>query len=59
MAEYLEESRCFCPYCDEEISVENSPWCKPCAVVLRYCGNCQIAVASELKECPECGQPLQ
>ncbi len=59
MAEELDESRCSCPYCDEEILLETSPLCKPCPVVLHYCGNCQIAVASEIKECPQCGQSLE
>ncbi|HAZ31184.1 MAG TPA: hypothetical protein DCY61_00510 [Dehalococcoidia bacterium] len=59
MAEEREEGRCSCPYCDEEISLEISPLCKPCGIVLRYCGNCRIAVAGELKECPQCGRPVE
>jgi RNA polymerase subunit RPABC4/transcription elongation factor Spt4 len=57
MAEELKESRCFCPYCDEEISLETSPWGKPCPVVLRYCVNCKVAVERELKECPNMASP--
>jgi len=59
MAEDLEEGRCSCPYCDEEISLEISPVCKPCPVVLRYCVNCKVMVERELKECPQCGQPVE
>jgi RNA polymerase subunit RPABC4/transcription elongation factor Spt4 len=59
MVEYLKENGCSCPYCDEAVVIEASPFCKPCSVVLRYCGNCRIAVASELKECPQCGRPLE
>ncbi|MCL0073773.1 hypothetical protein M1O50_02655 [Dehalococcoidia bacterium] len=59
MAEELQEGRCSCPYCDEEISLETSLLCKPCPVVPLYCVKCEIPVARELKECPQCGQPLE
>jgi hypothetical protein len=59
MAKDVEKGRCSCPYCDEEIATESAPFCKPCSVVLHYCGNCRIAVANELKRCPQCGQPLE
>ena len=58
MAEELEEGRCSCPYCDEEMSSETLPFCKPCQVVLRYCGNCKIVVRRELNEYPQCGQSV-
>jgi membrane protease subunit (stomatin/prohibitin family) len=59
MVEGREESRCSCPYCDEEIAADVSPFCKPCGIVLRYCGNCHMVVAGEVKECPQCGQILE
>ena len=40
--------RCFCPYCEEEISLAVLPYCQPCGVTLRYCSNCQIAVPREV-----------
>lgn len=59
MAEDLKESRCSCPYCDEEIATEPLPLCKPCGIVLRYCRNCRTAVANKLKKCPQCGLSLE
>ncbi|MCL0066167.1 hypothetical protein M1N79_04755 [Dehalococcoidia bacterium] len=59
MAEELEQGKCSCPYCDEEIPLEISPLCKPCPVAPRYCVKCEIPVARELRECPECGRPLE
>ena len=53
------ERKCFCPYCEEEISVTTFPFCQPCGVTLRYCSSCQIAVPREAKTCPQCGGKIQ
>ncbi|MBA7642942.1 hypothetical protein ES703_50651 [subsurface metagenome] len=51
--------RCFCPYCEEEISLAALPYCQPCSVTLRYCRHCQIAVPREAEVCPQCGGKLE
>ncbi|MBE0415751.1 MAG: hypothetical protein IBX36_04325 [Dehalococcoidia bacterium] len=53
------KSRCFCPYCQEELLFERLPYCQPCRVVLRYCLRCQIVVERKAKVCPQCHEPLE
>jgi len=53
------EGKCFCPYCEEELVMAALPYCQPCGVTLRYCINCQIAVAREAEVCPQCGGKLK
>ena len=53
------EKKCFCPYCEEELIISVLPYCQPCAVTLRYCMRCQIAVVRELEACPQCGGKLE
>jgi len=53
------EGKCFCPYCEEELVMAALPYCQPCDVTLRYCINCQIAVAREAEVCPQCGGKLE
>lgn len=54
-----EKEGCLCPYCDKEIMQSLSPFCQSCGVVLNYCSTCQVAVASNLDRCPECGGPIK
>jgi hypothetical protein len=51
--------KCFCPYCEEEISLAVLPYCQPCGVTLRYCRRCQTAVPKEAEVCPQCGGKLE
>ena len=53
------QRRCFCPYCEEELIISVLPYCQPCAVTLRYCMRCQIAVVREATVCPRCGGELE
>ena len=53
------EKKCFCPYCEEELVISVLPYCQPCAVTLRYCIRCQIAVVREAMVCPQCGGELE
>ena len=54
-----EKARRFCPYCDEEVLLDPSPFCQPCQVELRYCLKCNIVVEREATVCPQCGQPVK
>jgi len=58
-SEKLKKPGCFCPYCEEEIVLNNFPYCQPCQVELRYCLKCTIVVERKAKGCPQCGQPLE
>jgi len=58
-SEEPKESGCFCPYCEEGIVLEISPFCQSCQIVLRYCSRCRIVVEREATVCPQCGQPLE
>jgi hypothetical protein len=51
--------RCSCPYCEQEIVLEASPFCQPCQVELRYCLKCNIVVERKAKVCPQCGQAFE
>jgi len=53
------EGRCFCPYCEEQVVIAESPFCQPCGLLLRYCIKCQVAVVREATVCPECGGELE
>jgi hypothetical protein len=53
------ESKCFCPYCEEELAVSPPSYCQPCGVTLRYCAKCQTAVVGEATVCPQCGCELE
>ena len=61
MSEELKEkeTRCFCPYCEEELTISTMPYCQPCGVTLRYCVRCQIAVVREATICLQCGGELE
>jgi len=52
-------TKCFCPYCDEELVLPLPPYCQPCRVTLRYCMSCHIAVKREATVCPQCGGKLE
>jgi len=52
-------TRCFCPYCEEELVISALPYCQACGVTLRYCVRCQIAVVREARVCPQCGGELE
>jgi RNA polymerase subunit RPABC4/transcription elongation factor Spt4 len=58
-SERPKEMRGLCPYCEEELSLETSPFCQACRVELRYCLKCNIVVERKAKVCPQCGQPLE
>ena len=58
-SEEPKESRCFCPYCEEELAISPLPYCQPCGVTLRYCIKCRIAVVREATVCPHCGGELE
>jgi hypothetical protein len=53
------KGKCFCPYCEGEVTITILPYCQPCDVTLRYCAKCQIAVAREAEVCPQCGGELE
>ena len=53
------ERKCFCPYCEEEVTLDMLPYCQPCGVTLLYCHNCQIAVPRESEVCPQCDSKLE
>jgi len=58
-SERPKETRCLCPYCDEEIALNPAPYCRPCQVELRSCLKCNIVVEMKAKVCPQCGEPLE
>ncbi len=59
MSEKPKKTGCFCPYCEQEISLDTHTFCQPCQVELRYCSKCNIVVEREAKVCSQCGQPLE
>lgn len=54
-----EEAKCLCPFCEEEIVVQDYPFCKRCQVSLLYCASCEIAVPRNSERCPQCGGELR
>lgn len=54
------EERCFCPYCEEELTISYAAFCQPCGIVFRRCLNCGITVLDkEATKCPKCGEILK
>ena len=55
------EERLFCPYCDEEEVVEESPpYCGVCCeVTVFYCPECREVVPRDNKTCPHCGAEIK
>ena len=49
---------CMCPFCEEELVAEGSPFCVACRALMNYCRTCKIVVAKGVKECPRCGGAL-
>ena len=59
MSKEPKERGCFCPYCDQEMALETSPFCRLCRIELRYCTICNRLVDKKAEVCPHCGQPLE
>ncbi len=54
-----EKRHLFCPYCDEEIMVADSPYCQACDVTLFYCPECRKPLSRDNKVCPHCGTEIR
>ncbi len=50
--------KCTCPFCEEELIEEGSPFCSACHKLINYCIRCKIAVQKGVVECPRCGGAL-
>ncbi len=56
----VEQERCLCPYCDEELVVASMPFCRTCGVVFRHCIRCGVTVLEkDATTCPKCGGQLK
>jgi predicted amidophosphoribosyltransferase len=54
-----EEKHLFCPYCEQEISELQYPYCQACKVEIFYCPQCRKPVSRENETCPECGAKIK
>ncbi len=51
--------RCFCPYCEVEIAVENAAFCQVCKANFTRCSHCGAVILEKTAvKCHSCGQPL-
>ncbi len=53
------DQHCYCPYCDEEIMDAAAPYCQACKITLSLCPECDKAVSSDDKTCPNCGADIK
>jgi len=63
MAEQKEKKEhLFCPYCDEEITAADFPYCQACGLTIFYCPKCRKPFLRENREnkvCPHCGAEVK
>lgn len=60
MAEQKEEKKHLsCPYCDEEITRADFPYCQACGVTIFYCPKCRKSLPRESSVCPHCGANIR
>ena len=52
------ETKCACPFCEEEMEVTALPFCQACGVAVRYCVKCETPAPKNAKVCPKCGGKL-
>lgn len=50
--------KCLCPFCEEELMGEGSPFCMVCRAIMKYCTTCKIVVEKGSTICPRCGGAL-
>lgn len=50
--------KCLCPFCEDELMAEGSPFCNACRTLMNYCVTCKIVVERGAKTCPRCGGVL-
>ncbi len=56
----VEQKRCLCPYCEEELVVAHMPFCRACGVVFSCCVRCGVTVLEKSAvTCPKCGGQLE
>lgn len=54
------KGKCRCPYCEEELTAANVPFCQFCKVTFYRCPTCQVVVLDKkVTKCPDCGAPLK
>ncbi|MFH1003415.1 MAG: zinc ribbon domain-containing protein [Chloroflexota bacterium] len=51
--------KCHCPYCEEELIVADSPFCRGCGVALVRCDACGQVMATTITVCPHCGAKIK
>jgi hypothetical protein len=55
----VEEGKCLCPYCEQEILVASMPFCQACSIVFCQCLECKVTILDrDATVCPKCGAKL-
>ena len=54
-----EKRQLCCPYCDEEMTEANLPYCQACGITVFYCPKCRKPFPRENKVCPHCGAEIR
>jgi len=57
--EKAKKKRLFCPYCDEEITAADFPYCQACKITIFYCPECRKPLPRENETCPHCGTEIK
>ncbi|MBI4332242.1 MAG: hypothetical protein HY673_13280 [Chloroflexi bacterium] len=50
--------KCLCPFCEEELMEDGSPFCMACKALMHYCSHCKIVIERSATVCPRCGGAL-
>ena len=50
-----ERETCACPFCEEELTEEESPFCQVCKITILYCPSCQKPLSHGAELCSHCG----
>jgi len=53
------DTHCYCPFCDEEVTDEEFPYCQACKATLAICPECGEPVSADTKTCQHCGADIK